>query len=689
MAEVIELFEDDDLPHTNFFGRYTERELIGLLESMINDAEDFLDSEVNPQREKNLEYYYGEPLGNEKKGRSRHISMDVLDAVEGAKAILLEAFGGTNQAVVFEACASMSEPMAKAATSYVQDSFFRKNTGYQLIRDGVHDGLVSKTAIYCAEWAELEDEVIHAIPPTPVQQLAPLAGNPQVEVRVEEIMPGVVAGNLVEYKDKSSVKVSLIPPEKFGADPEATCLKTARYLFDWEDRTQSELLEMGFDEDLVLDLTPTDDTWGESEGVESARASVDSTFGYGESYYNEENQLYRIYRVYVYLDLEDDGRADLYEIYLSSGRMLADPAQVDEHPYFIWSAIPLSHRWIGLAQADTVRPIQKSKSVLQRLIIDNQHRVNTSRSLANYGLIKNPRELVDNHIGGVVQTSDINNSVRELPTPALSPATFNVLEMMDRELEGRSGVSRLSQGLNQDALSSQNSDRMIQRMANASNRRIMLMARDLAETCLKPLYRRILALGIEHEKKPVQILMGGQWQPVQLSQFDAETPLKVAVALTEQERQARALWLLSMHTQMTQDQSLAPIYALEQKQALLGEVFRLMGETAFDQYLQDPSSKQFQQKMAQQAKLAQQQKQQQDQLQGALIQAQVIQAQAQASKVQAEASKAKGTLALDQGELQRKIDADQVKAHDTGVDNLQARREQTHKELIDWAKLRQ
>ena len=46
-----------------------DQEIISLVEGEINSSSDFLDSEVSSQQSKAMEYFYGEPFGNEEEGR--------------------------------------------------------------------------------------------------------------------------------------------------------------------------------------------------------------------------------------------------------------------------------------------------------------------------------------------------------------------------------------------------------------------------------------------------------------------------------------------------------------------------------------------------------------------------------------------------------------------------------------------
>ena len=69
-----------------------DKELLATLENSINAADSYAESEIGEQRNKGHRYYYGKPLGNERAGRSQHVSMDVFDATESVKAMMMETF---------------------------------------------------------------------------------------------------------------------------------------------------------------------------------------------------------------------------------------------------------------------------------------------------------------------------------------------------------------------------------------------------------------------------------------------------------------------------------------------------------------------------------------------------------------------------------------------------------------------
>ena len=67
-------------------------EILSIVESEINGSADYMDSEVSSQREKAMEYFYGEPFGNEEDGRSQVVVTDVQDTLMWMMPSLMRIF---------------------------------------------------------------------------------------------------------------------------------------------------------------------------------------------------------------------------------------------------------------------------------------------------------------------------------------------------------------------------------------------------------------------------------------------------------------------------------------------------------------------------------------------------------------------------------------------------------------------
>ena len=61
----------------------SEPDLEALVGTELTDATSFIDAELSPVRARAIQYYRGEPFGNEEEGRSQVVSTDVRDTIAG------------------------------------------------------------------------------------------------------------------------------------------------------------------------------------------------------------------------------------------------------------------------------------------------------------------------------------------------------------------------------------------------------------------------------------------------------------------------------------------------------------------------------------------------------------------------------------------------------------------------------
>jgi hypothetical protein len=74
-----------------------DQEIVSIVDSEINGSSTFLDSEIGSQREKSMEYFYGEPFGNEEDGRSQVVVTDVQDTLMWMMPSLMRVFTAQNR----------------------------------------------------------------------------------------------------------------------------------------------------------------------------------------------------------------------------------------------------------------------------------------------------------------------------------------------------------------------------------------------------------------------------------------------------------------------------------------------------------------------------------------------------------------------------------------------------------------
>ncbi|GLH77503.1 hypothetical protein SSBR45G_24110 [Bradyrhizobium sp. SSBR45G] len=112
------------------------------------------------QRADAMDYY----LGNMRKdmpaqeGRSRAVSTDVADTVEGLMPHLMDIFAGSDEVVRFEPVGPEDEAAAAQETDYVNHVFMQQNPGFMILYSFIKDALLSKVGVVKVWWEEREEE---------------------------------------------------------------------------------------------------------------------------------------------------------------------------------------------------------------------------------------------------------------------------------------------------------------------------------------------------------------------------------------------------------------------------------------------------------------------------------------------------------------------------------------------------
>ena len=131
--------------------------LKSILESEIDDAIGYLETETTDERQRALEYYMREPYGNEVPGKSQIVTGEVAEVVDGALPQIMKVFTSSKDAVVFEPVNQGDEATAEQATAYVNHIFYKDNDGFEIMHDWFKDGLMQKVGVVKAYWDDKKD----------------------------------------------------------------------------------------------------------------------------------------------------------------------------------------------------------------------------------------------------------------------------------------------------------------------------------------------------------------------------------------------------------------------------------------------------------------------------------------------------------------------------------------------------
>jgi hypothetical protein len=96
-----------------------------------------------------MDYYLGDmrkdmPVQD---GRSRAVSTDVADTIEGLMPSLMDIFAGSDEVVRFEPVGPEDEAAAQQETDYVNHVFMQQNPGFMILYSFIKDALLSSPGL--------------------------------------------------------------------------------------------------------------------------------------------------------------------------------------------------------------------------------------------------------------------------------------------------------------------------------------------------------------------------------------------------------------------------------------------------------------------------------------------------------------------------------------------------------------
>ena len=568
------------------YKKMTDDEILVAIEKGVRQAVGYHDSKLSRERQDVLEYFHGERPKPQHAGNSRYVSMDVYDAVESSKAVLLETFAAGNQIVEFVPNGPEDTVPARVSSLYTDYAIHSQNNGYKVFSDVITDGLLARIGIAKVYWDKREEKIEEEFEKLPVEQFDMLISQPDVELEEYELdEDGLVSGEICRIKDTSQVCIATIPPEEFLINSGAKDIDDASFVAHRVEKTRSELIAEGYDKKIVEKLYDDEAKLYDEERDARLREIEDDSIGTAD-YLQDQVRKVTVYECYVTLDIEGTGEARLWKIIKAGGQVL-DKEEVNRKPFVTFVPLPIPHSFYGSNFAKKIIPIQNARTVLMRGILDHTVITNNPRYQVVKGSLVNPRELLDNRIGGVVNVTR-PDGIMPLQQASLNPFVFQTIQLLDEDKEDTTGISKLSQGLNKDAISKQNSGAMVEQLVGLSQQRQKIIARNFANHFLVPLYLEVYRLVIENEDKQKVVELAGEWMEITPSRWSERLDVQVALKLGYGEQENEAKKFLGLHQMLTADPGVQPLYTIEKRFNMLRSFLEKSGVKNVSDYLLTP-----------------------------------------------------------------------------------------------------
>lgn len=528
----------------------TDDEIESIVQTAIEEALSFIESEIEPERSKAQRYFNGECDVPYEKDRAKIIATKCRDAVKQVKPSLLRVFLGTSTIGEFIPRTQADVLPMQQATKYVE-YVLEQCGGYQLLSGAFDDALVKKGGILKAFYEERETVEFDDYTGLTDDEFALVAQDDEVEVlehtaRTESVaVPGGEEIEITVHDVKTEKRgtegetcVVAIPPEDFFVDSGARSLDDFYIAGDRTESTIGELIAMGYEYEKISHLADdVDDDDGEAE---FARRGYDDD---RETNVDEAMRPVTIYNAYMKMDIEGTGVPRLYSFTVAGTKKeLLEYEPADMLPYAFFETDTLAHAFFADCMVDTLINDQDVATSLWRGMIDNMNLSNNPGMAADENGVTMD-DLMNNEVGKIVRTTGTpGDKLMPLVVPFAAGQTIAAMEYYDQLLQDKTGISRASMGLDPDALQNTTAT-AVNAAVGASDQQIEAKARNLAEGGLTQLYKILYHLAIQHADAEELIQLDGNYVPVDPRSWQAKANVKVNVGLGRGGEMQRAVTL--------------------------------------------------------------------------------------------------------------------------------------------------
>tara|TARA_R100000353_G_scaffold50196_2_gene39809 strand:- start:1443 stop:3674 length:2232 start_codon:yes stop_codon:yes gene_type:complete len=593
-----------------------------ILSNQIRNALGYLGGQLSQSRKKSIEYYLGDKLGTEIDGRSQVVSTDVSDTVESILPNLLRIFTASDKVVRCDPVTAEDVPLADQATAYINHVFYKDNNGFQLLYNFFKDALIEKNGflkIYYDESEKVEHETYKNL--TQAEKDALNDTQDEIEEVEEEVFEDEKAKEAFDkqiealeaqgldtsqiqkpnfnlynckikrIKKQGKIKIESVPPEEFLIDRTAKSIDDAEFVSHKVLMTRSEIIEMGFDEEEVMQLpTSSVDIYNNEEIVRQRNIDeypVDTPA-------DKSTEKVLVYESYIRYDADGDGIAELRKIISAGddGYTVLENMPCDNIPFVTITPIPMPHRFYGRSISELVEDIQLMKSTVMRQLLDNMYLTNNNRVAIMDGMV-NMDDLLTTRPGGVVRTKQPPSQVMQpLQAQPISQQAFPLLSYLDSVREVRTGITKQVQGLDPDTLSAKTATG-VNALMTQTQMRSELIARIFAETGVKDLFRKIFELMVKYQDKERIVMLNNQYVPVKPTEWRDKFNINIVVGLGTGSKEQQIILLNNILERQIQAFSLQggkemPMVTLKNMYNTLSKIIENAGLKNVESYFVDP-----------------------------------------------------------------------------------------------------
>ncbi len=554
---------------------------------LIEDARQYDRTYRRPAREQFARYYNGDEPFLDEDGRSTIVITDVRDTILAIMPSLMRIFTARQNPVEFVPNFKDAAPKAEEATDYVRHCFMEDNPGFMIIHDLLKDSLIKGEGIV-KWWTDVEQEVTyqhyHNLSAEEVAFV--LQQYPQAEVVRQQPTPGptgiVFELEIKLLKSKPLLRVVNVPPEEYRIDRRAKNVKTAKLVGHERVETVSDILKMGYTEDEIESfrgLSSASLQWNEERTLRNRGLAEDAM-------YPDINDCIMFGEYWVQIDSDGDGIDELHYIHtMGDNDIIMRDEIVDTKNILQLTPDPEPHTHAGHSVTELVNDLQKIKTNLMRNSLDSLAQTIYPRLKIMENMV-NVDDVLNTELGAPIRVRDMG-AVEQLEHHFIGDAPLNFMNYLDLIATKRTGISDASKGLDPKALQS-TTMKGVDMVISGAQERIELIARILAETGFKDLYKGLLLEITRNPNHDRCIKIRGEFVQVTPSTYDPTMSVQVNPAIgrgSDQDRINLLMMIKATQEQIIQLMGPAnPVVSPNEYLNTMQDILSLAGFKQVDRY---------------------------------------------------------------------------------------------------------
>lgn len=618
------------------------------------------------RRQELFDRYMGEPRGDEAKGRSSVLTSEIFDVVESVKAELMDLVAGEQRVASFIADSAEDADSADLETEACNRLFWEINNGFDLLQTACTAGLIEQNGYVRHDWVSEEVVRIEEFSGLSVEQASQIEMQYAQDESVQEVEILELEGvEVVDVETEDGTQEAYIPTgediavkvrctkavDRYEITPVAKgdiilprrwhkpSLKDAPFVAIMHtEMTKADYRALGFAEgsvDALHNGTQTD----EEDNRHSTKNNPDGA--------NEDDDTLLTYECYV-IDTDEDPQS-LKRVWVSSdaktimewddGKEAVD--EVDRIPVTAWTPIPVPFRHNGRALAEVVEDLEAVNTTLMRQALDNIYATNYARPVVSeeQQTVHTYVDLASPDHGAAIRvTGNAQTAIAWQMPPSIAGAVLPMMDRVSQAKEERTGVTKLSQGLDQNTLNQTAQGQ--QMLLSQGQKRLKLIARNFGEF-IREIFVAMHADLRKGNIKSLNFNMGGSWSETNPALWPERTAMRVSIGTGNGDRQEKQATLGLVASFQEKLAAAGSALVDEPKMfATIDRMVRLGGYSGAEAFLNDPEGQVYQQAMA--AKKAQPPK----------PDPALILANAEAEKARGQAAKAEAEAMLKMAEIE-------------------------------------